>query len=67
LRPSNGKNPEEPKNDIYPPKTYTFDVTKCEEIFDLLVADGIILVPKNLKVTPFEQRKKGDFVNFMVF
>jgi hypothetical protein len=49
LRPSNGKNPEEPKNDKYPPKTYTFDVSKCEEIFDLLVADGIILVPKNMK------------------
>jgi len=57
LRPSNGKNPEEPKNDKYLPKTYTFDVTKCEEIFDLLVADGIILVPKNLKVPPLEQRK----------
>jgi len=28
LRPSNGKNPEEPKNDKYPPKTYTFDVSK---------------------------------------
>ena len=40
VRPSNGKNPEEPKNDKYPPKTYTFDVTKCEEIFDLLVVDA---------------------------
>jgi len=28
LRPSNGKNPEEPKNDKYPPKTYTFDYSK---------------------------------------
>jgi len=25
LRPSNGKNPKEPKNDKYPPKTYTFE------------------------------------------
>jgi len=37
LRPSNGKNPEEPKNDKYPPKRYTFDVSKCDEIFDLLL------------------------------
>jgi len=67
LRPSNGKNPEEPKNDKYPPKTYTFDVTKCEEIFDLLVVDGIILVPKNLKVPPVEQRKKRRFCKFYGF
>jgi len=64
LRPSNGKNPEEPKNDKYPPKTYTFDVSKCEEIFDLLVTDGIILVPKNMKLPPLEQRKKRGFCKF---
>ncbi|KEH15977.1 hypothetical protein MTR_0401s0010 [Medicago truncatula] len=29
LKPSNGKNHEEPKNDKYASKTYTFDVTKC--------------------------------------
>jgi len=28
LRPSNGKNLEEPKNEKYPSKTYSFDVTK---------------------------------------
>jgi len=67
LRPSNGKTPEEPKNEKYPPKTYTFDVTKCEEIFDLLVADGIILVPKNLKVPPVEPRKKSGFCKFHGF
>jgi hypothetical protein len=61
LRPMNGKNHEEPKNDKYPPKTYTFDVYKCEEIFGLLVADGIILAPKNLKLTLLEQRKKRGF------
>jgi len=38
LRPSNRKNPVEPKYDKYVPKTYTFDVTKCDEIFYLLVA-----------------------------
>src|SRR3954463_11586817 len=41
LNPSNGKNPvENDKNDKFPKKTYTFDVTKCDEIFDLLVKDG---------------------------
>lgn len=41
LTPANGKNPAEPKeNDKLPKKTYTFDVTKCDEIFDLLVSDG---------------------------
>jgi len=55
LRPSNGKNPEEPKNDKYPPKTYT------------LVANGIILVPKNLKIPPLEQRKKRGFCKFHEF
>jgi len=67
LRPSNGKNPEEPKNDKYPPKTYTFDVSKCDEIFDLLVADGIVLVPKNQKIPPLEQRKKRGFCKFHGF
>jgi len=67
LRPSNGKNPEEPKNDKYPPKTYTFDVSKCDEIFELLVADGIIMVPQNLKIPPLEQRKKGGFCKFHGF
>src|SRR3954465_5257142 len=39
--PSNGKNPvENDKNEKFPKKTYTFDVTKCDEIFDLLVKDG---------------------------
>ncbi|XP_045831592.1 uncharacterized protein LOC123922985 [Trifolium pratense] len=44
--PSNGKNPVEPKNDKFVAKTYSFDITKCDEIFDLLVADGKIVVPK---------------------
>jgi hypothetical protein len=58
LRPSNGKNPEEPKNDKNPPKTYTFDVSKYEEIFDLLVTDGIILVPKKHETTSFRTEEK---------
>jgi len=58
LKPSNGKNPKEPKNDIFVSKTYTFDVTKCDEIFDLLVNEGIMIVPKGLKLPPFEQRQK---------
>jgi hypothetical protein len=59
LRPSNGKNPEEPKNKKYLPKTYTFDVSKCEEIFDLLVADGIILVPKKYETSPFRTKEEA--------
>ncbi|XP_058733205.1 uncharacterized protein LOC131604806 [Vicia villosa] len=43
LTPSNGKNPVEvEKNDKFPKKTYTFNVTKCDEIFDLLFADKAI-------------------------
>jgi len=31
-----------------------FDVTKCDEIFDLLVADGQVAVPNSLKIPPLE-------------
>ena len=34
----------EPSNERYVPKTYMFDVTKCDEIYDLLVADGQVVV-----------------------
>ena len=40
LRPSDGNNPVEPSNERYVPKTYTFNVTKCDEIYDLLVPEG---------------------------
>ncbi|XP_050896367.1 uncharacterized protein LOC127103123 [Lathyrus oleraceus] len=40
LTPSSGKNPVEPDKDTrFPKKTYTFDVTKCGKIFDLLLND----------------------------
>ncbi|XP_058775410.1 uncharacterized protein LOC131649677 [Vicia villosa] len=42
LKPSKGKSVEEPKNDRVTTKTYTFDITKCDEIFDVLVSDGQI-------------------------
>jgi len=61
LKSSNGKNHEDPKNDKYASKTYTFDVTKCDEIFDILVNEGIIVVPKGLKLPPLEQRQKRGF------
>ncbi|CAJ2662571.1 unnamed protein product [Trifolium pratense] len=64
LRPSNGKNPIEPKNDKFVTKTYTFDITKCDEIFDLLVTDGQIIVPKDMKIPPIEQRKKRGYCKF---
>ena len=64
LKPSNGKNPEEPKNDIFMSKSYTFDVTKCDEIFDLLVNEGLMIVPKGLKLPPLEQRQKRGYCKF---
>jgi hypothetical protein len=64
LRPSNGKNPVEPKNDKFVTKTYTFDISKCDYIFDLLVIDGQIIVPKGLKVPPIEQRKKRGYCKY---
>lgn len=55
LTPANRKNPSEPeKNDRFPKKTYTFDVTKYDEIFELFVADGQVLVPSGVKVPPLE-------------
>jgi len=51
LRPPDGKNPIETKNEKYVTKTYTFDVAKFDEIFDLLVADGQVVVSNGLKKT----------------
>ena len=44
---SNGKNhiESEKNSDKFPNKTYSFNVTKCDEIFDLLVKDGQMIVP----------------------
>lgn len=67
LKPYDEKNLVKPKNDKFIAKTYTFDVTKCDEIFDLLVADGQILVPKGLKMPPLEKRKKIGFCKFYNF
>jgi hypothetical protein len=68
LAPSNGKNPVEPeKDDRFPKKTYTFDVTKCDEIFNLLVKDGQMIVPLGAKVPPLEQRKKRGFCKYHSF
>lgn len=50
LKPSNEKSPiETKKTDKYVAKTYTFDVSKCDEIFDLLVKYGQIIIPQGLK------------------
>lgn len=64
LKPFDGKNLVEPRNDKFVAKIYTFDVTKCDEIIDLLVADGKIIVPKGLKIPPLEQQKKRGFCKF---
>ena len=50
-----GKSPAVETSSRTPTKSYTFYVSKCEEIFDLLVKDGQILVPPNAKLPPFEQ------------
>ena len=68
LLPSNGKDSvESERNDKFPKKIYTFDITKCDEIFDLLVKDGQLIVPLNLKVPPLEQRKKRGFCKYHNF
>ena len=64
LRPSDGNNPVEPSNERYVPKTYTFGVTKCDEIYDILVADGQVVAPKDLKIPPLEQHKKKGFCKY---
>ena len=53
LASSNGKNLVKPeKNDKFPKKTYTFNVTKCDEFFDLLVKDDQMIVPLCAKIPP---------------
>lgn len=48
LKPSNKKSlVETEKTDKYVAKTYTFDVSKCDEIFYLLVKDGQIIIPQD--------------------
>lgn len=42
-------------------------MTKCDEIFDLLVADGQILVPQGMKLSPLEQRNKRGFCKYHNF
>ena len=66
LRPSDGNNPVEPSNERYVPKTYTFNVIKYGEIYDLLVADGQVVAPKDLKIPPLEQRKKRGFCKYHI-
>ena len=68
LKPSNGKNPvKTEKNGKAITKTYTFDITKCDEIFYLLVVDGQIMVPQGLKNPPLKQKKKRALCKFHNF
>lgn len=68
LTPANEKSPSKPeKSDKLPKKTYNFDVTKCDKNFNLLVADGQILVAQGAKVPPLEQRKKIGFCKYHNF
>lgn len=46
MKSSNGKNHVEPsKNDKLVAKNYTFDITNCDKIIDLLVTNGHIIIP----------------------
>src|ERR1044072_6906733 len=68
LVPTKGKEIiENEKSDKFPKKVYTFDVTKYDEIFDLLVKDGQLIVPSNVKLPPLDQRKKRGFCKYHSF
>jgi hypothetical protein len=65
LRPSVGNNHVETSNERYVPKTYTFDVSKCEEIYDLLVADGQVVPHKDVKIPQRQKRGFCKYHNFL--
>ncbi|KEH38130.1 hypothetical protein MTR_2g461810 [Medicago truncatula] len=67
LRPSDGNNPVKISNERYVPKTYTFDVTKCHQIYDLLVVYGQVVAAKDVKIPPLEQRHKRGFCKYRNF
>lgn len=68
LASSNGKNPVEPeKSDAFHKKTYTFNVTKCDKILNLLVKDDQMIVPPGAKIPPLEKRKKRGFYKYHNF
>ncbi|XP_050889464.1 uncharacterized protein LOC127094713 [Lathyrus oleraceus] len=68
LAPSNGKNTVElEKSDTFPKRTYTFDITKCDKIFKLLVKGGQMIVPLGAKIPHLEQRKKRGFYKYHNF
>jgi len=67
LRPFDGNNPVETSNERYVPKTYTFDVSKCDEIYNLLVADGQVITHTDVKIAPLEQRQKRGFCKYHNF
>uniref|UniRef100_A0A151UIQ1 RNase H type-1 domain-containing protein n=1 Tax=Cajanus cajan TaxID=3821 RepID=A0A151UIQ1_CAJCA len=45
-------------------KRYSFDVTKADKIFDILLNDKQISLPENHKIPPFEQRKGKKFCKY---
>ena len=58
IRSSKGKMFEGPKNDNINTKTYTFYVSICDKIFDVLVSHGKVIVPPCTKDPPLEQKKR---------
>lgn len=64
----NAKNLVEPfKGDTFPKKTYTFNVTKCDKTFDLLVKDDLMIVPPGAKIPHLKERKKRSFFKYHNF
>nr|KYP53627.1 Retrovirus-related Pol polyprotein from transposon opus [Cajanus cajan] len=45
-------------------KKYSFDVTKTDKIFDILLKDKQIALLENHKISPFEQRKGKKFCKY---
>ena len=68
ITPLNGKNLVElEKSDAFPKKIYIFDITKCDDIFNLLVKDDHMIVPPSDKIPSLEQRKKRGFCKYHNF
>nr|KYP38587.1 hypothetical protein KK1_040155 [Cajanus cajan] len=45
-------------------RKYSFDITKADRIFDILLKDKQIILPENHKIPPFEQRKGKKFCKY---
>lgn len=62
LKPSNGTIRGEHKNEKCMGKTYTFDIIKCDEIFDVLASDAQIIVPQGPEKSTSRAETKTTFL-----